>query len=235
MRWYKDPTGRFPERPHWDGDELDADCENLISTFLCQRHGTVQFPITTADLTVLLEQETSDLDTGADLTHEGPDVQGVTYFLPSGKPKVCISADIGYDGRRENRLRTTITHELGHVKLHAFLWAFNQLALTLAISKSDSPKCKRDAMLPLATYDWMEWQAGYASGAYLMPFTYLRDFVRSFRDETGSLAVIGESSSEAADLIARVQQAFDVSADAARVRLLQKKYIVQGTPLASLL
>lgn len=234
MKWFKDPTGRFPQRPHWEGDELDLECEDLVNRFLSRRRGSVDFPIATAELTVLLEEETSDLDTGADLSHEGPDVQGVTYFLPNGKPRVMISGDLGYDDRRENRLRTTLTHELGHIKLHSFLWAFNQMPLTDAISKKDSPKCMRDAMLPLGTTDWMEWQAGYASGAYLMPLTRLRALVRAFREETGSLAVLTESSAGAMELMRRVQQTFQVSADAARVRLLQKKYIVQGTTAASL-
>jgi hypothetical protein len=79
----------------------------------------------------------------------------------------------------------------------------------------------------------MEWQAGYASGAYLMPISPLRALIQGYRDETGSLAVITEDSLPAAELIARVQEGFAVSADAARVRLLQKKYIVRGTTAAS--
>jgi hypothetical protein len=233
MRWQKDLTGRFPQRPHWDDDELDHECENLINDFFRGRYGRVTFPISTEALTVLIEQHVADLDTGADLSDEGPDVEGVTYFMPSGKPRVKIRSDIAYDDRRENRLRTTLTHELGHVKLHAFLWVFNQLELTREKSKSDSPKCKRDNLLTSGTLDWMEWQAGYASGAYLMPITPLRALIHGYRDETGSLAVITEDSLPAAELIARVQEAFAVSADAARVRLLQKKYIVRGTTAAS--
>ncbi len=61
--------------------------------------------------------------------------------------------------RRGEQLRTT----LAHVLLHARLWAQNRVA-------SGPHRCLRQTLLPRSTtMDWMEWQAGYVSGALLMP------------------------------------------------------------------
>ncbi len=53
-------------------------------------------------------------------------MEGVTDFCPGEKPTVRIAHQLSEEPRRENRLRTTLTHEYGHVKFHAFLWAVQQ-------------------------------------------------------------------------------------------------------------
>ncbi len=75
--------------------------------------------------------------------------------------------------------------------------------------------------------DWMEWQAGYACGALLMPAGPLRNLVQEFSRERKILRELAAASSDGAAVIARVAERFDVSEDAARVRLLKTKYIVQ--------
>ena len=125
MKWLKDSTGRFPERPYYDAGELDDLSEELIINFLHDRYGCVSFPVSTEDLTVLIESETSDLDQYADLTLEGDDVEGVTLFFPDRKPVIKIAEGLAATGYREHRLRTTLTHEFVHVKMHSSLWRFN--------------------------------------------------------------------------------------------------------------
>jgi hypothetical protein len=122
MRWVKDQTGRFSLRPHYLPEELDSECEKFITDFLVQRHRTIEYPITTDDLTVLVETLTDDLDLYADLLNEDGDVEGVTDFFPGRRPKVMISKRLALDPRTSNRLRTTLTHELGHVKFHTFMF-----------------------------------------------------------------------------------------------------------------
>ena len=68
MKRIIDKTGRFPYRPYYDEGELDAECEQLISSFLRFRHGKVQFPISTDDLQVMIERDVEDLDFGTDLS-----------------------------------------------------------------------------------------------------------------------------------------------------------------------
>ncbi len=233
VKWVKDLTGRLPSRPHYLPEELDAECEGAITKFLRSRHGEVRYPVSTNDLHVVLEQETDDLDPYADLSDEGPDVEGVTDFNPGRKPRVRIARQLSEDPRRENRLRTTLTHELGHVKLHSFLWAL-QPSLDDSVFRSASPRCRREAILTAGPTDWMEWQAGYASGAFLMPISALRDLVAELRSETSDLAPIALGTDVAEELIVRVQGVFSVSAEAARVRLLKCGYIVEASPNASL-
>ena len=62
MRWVRDNTGRFRQRPHYQSDELEQVCEDAITGFLRERHGKAAFPVGTADLTVLIEQAVDDLD-----------------------------------------------------------------------------------------------------------------------------------------------------------------------------
>lgn len=233
MKWVKDKTGRFPERPFYDEEELDYECESLVASFLSGRYGGVTFPISTNDLTILVERETSQLDLFADLSGEGVDVEGVTDFLPDKKPRVRISQEFQADARRDNRLRTTLTHELGHVKFHAFLWPQGQGSLFPVAVHQNSPRCKREKILHADSVDWLEWQAGYASGAYLIPITPLQAIVRATLSR-GRLSAVTAISPEGRHLIKEVQKAFQVSGEAAEVRLSQRRFITGYTPTRSM-
>src|SRR5207245_1361176 len=111
----------FRQRPFYPEDDLERICEDAITTFLTERHGAVQFPLSTSDLTVLLEQHVADLDNGCDLP-EGQD--GYTDFFPHKLPEVRISRRL-QQPYLENRLRTTLTHEYGHVLLQGFLFGLD--------------------------------------------------------------------------------------------------------------
>jgi hypothetical protein len=123
MRWVPDSTGRFGVRPQYTGAELDAECERNVDGFLTVRYGKVNFPISTDDLTIMLEQATFDFDLYADLRSLGADVEGVTEFSSDRLPCVRISKELSLDCRSQRRLRTTLAHEYAHVKLHSFLWS----------------------------------------------------------------------------------------------------------------
>ena len=72
----------------------------------------------------------------------------------------------------------------------------------------------------------MEWQAGFACGAYLMPATQLEQLMLTeFAEWKASHSRLLASSAEASRLIEAVVQRFQVSWDAARVRLLQQGMI----------
>jgi hypothetical protein len=38
MIWKTDYTGRFPRRPHWELDELERRCEEIVVPFLKARY-----------------------------------------------------------------------------------------------------------------------------------------------------------------------------------------------------
>src|ERR1700681_3122034 len=53
--------------------------------------------------------------------HRNTQVEGITDFFPGKRPKVRIARHLVEDERMANRLRTTLTHELGQLKFHAFM------------------------------------------------------------------------------------------------------------------
>lgn len=224
----KDRTGRFAERPHFSEAELDAECEQIITDFLRGLHGTVKYPVTTDDLTKLIEAHTADLDLYADLSGLGEDVEGLTEFTPGEKPRVRISRLLSDDARRGNRFRTTLTHEFGHVHFHNYLWdsAAQQSSLFAPGQHSRQPMtCKRETIVGANKTDWMEWQAGYACGAILMPITAVKRLVADFFQKQGIFAAITADSVHGRTLIQSIGEAFHVSEEAASVRLSKLNFL----------
>jgi IrrE N-terminal-like domain len=204
MKLLPDPKQRFEKRPHYEPWELDAECEGIVEEFLRSLYGEVQFPILTDDLTRLIERYTDDFDSSADLSHLGENVEGVTDFYFNAKPRVRIA---GHLWNRENRLRTTLAHEFGHVKFHNYLYQVEPSLELFESAIGGVPlRCKREDIHGHQV-DWMEWQAGYVSGAILMPESAVRATAKEVKSgDIGALlgAVIGR---------------FQVSEDAARVRV----------------
>lgn len=122
MKWIPDTTARFRWRPYYEQEELDNECERIVTQFLRLRQGEARFPLSDDDLEVMIEKDTSDLDLYADLSREGRDVEGMTEFFADKKPVVKISRQLSLDPGKRGRLRITLAHEYGHVKLHSFLW-----------------------------------------------------------------------------------------------------------------
>jgi hypothetical protein len=225
-----DRTGRFPERPHYRPEELDRECERIVSDFLKDLHDRVAYPVDTDDLVKLLERDAGDLDGYADLSDLGDDVEGVTEFYPGRKPTVRISADLANDDRRENRLRTTLTHEYGHVHFHAYLWDLragsgDDMVEPSGTGRGDPSRCKRDTMLEAGQADWMEWQAGYVCGAMLMPISPVKRIVGAYQERYNLFGPVAPESEHGRALIGRLVEAFQVSDDAARVRLLKLNHL----------
>ena len=189
MRWTCDTSGRFRQRPYYTDSELEQICEDAICGFLRERHGKAVFPVSTADLTVLIEQHVDDLDSYSDL-EDG--IDGFLFAMEEELKKL-------FDGEQKETRNT----------------------------------CHRDHIHGGAT-DWMEWQAGFACGALLMPQTELSRAVKAFRDaEQMPYADIGVKTESGKRLISKVMDVFQVSEDAARVRLEQRKAIVRN-PVAGL-
>ena len=101
-----------------------------------------------------------------------------------------------------------MAHELFHARFHRMLWELHWLG------KSKRLGCQESHITLAGKADWYEWQAAYGSGAILMPRSALLGVV-------GSPVVIPEVSAEGQTLIARISTGFQVSRDAARVRLTQ--------------
>lgn len=232
MKWVKDTTGRFPERPHYELEELDLECEQVIEAFLRNRYGKVQYPISTDDLLLMLEKETDSVDPYADFGDE--DVWGETKFLAGKRPRVRLSSSLSQDERYQNPFRTTITHEYAHVRFHGFLFELKSTEVGLFARDGSEPipgqpsVCRRSQIQSLMDYDWMEWQAGYSSGALLMPKSAVRDLICEVRARWGFVTEAIQVGTLPADVcIAATTESFKVSEDAARVRLVKLGYIVR--------
>ncbi|MDD5189966.1 MAG: hypothetical protein PHE50_02860 [Dehalococcoidales bacterium] len=269
MKWVNDTTGRFVWRPFYTQEELDNECEQIVSGFLMHKYGVVRFPITTDDLTIMVERDTSDLDLFADLTLDGEDIEGSTDFYPHKKPVVKISQQLSVEDSRYLRLRTTLAHEYGHVRFHTFLWEMNSTPKTVtnimkkltverkAMSRlrqklnpdqSKPPtldddhneifspftsrrtfRCTRGLILQAPVSDWMEWQASYICGAILMPLTAVRKLVKNYENKQRGVQGLPGDTDLPHELAAQVAHAFDVSDDAARLRLIKIGYLQPAT------
>jgi hypothetical protein len=113
MRWIKDRSGRFGRRPFYSNEDMESECEGVVSDFLVEARGKVIYPLSTDDLTLIIERY-AELDVYADLASEGDNVEGVTSFKSGRRPAVRIDERLSTDERRANRLRTTLAHEFGH-------------------------------------------------------------------------------------------------------------------------
>ena len=214
MKLIPDHTGRFPERPHYEIEELEDECERIITSFLERRYGQIVIPVPTDALKVLIEGEAAKL-LRADLSHEGEEVHGITEFFPGCKPWVSIARELSAQPWRAHRERTTLAHEYGHVHWHTPLY-------DRYCRPGERHKCARGQLLPrLGQRDWMEWQAGYISGALLMPRSRVKLQVEAFRREHAVRLPLQAGSVDGQILIGRVSELFDVSREAAEVRLLQ--------------
>jgi Zn-dependent peptidase ImmA (M78 family) len=223
MKSVRDTMHGFQERPHYEPSELDAMFERAVTAFLKTKYGIADFPIRTDDIATLIEQDVSDLDQYADLTPYGAGVEGMTEFVRGAKPVVRISETVH---KAENRLRTTLTHEYGHVVLHAYLFAMAERQLKLASNqKANAIYCYRDNMLTSKKTDWMEWQAGYACGAILMPKSYVTKLVAGIQERLGIYGPVTADSNNGRALISATVDSFQVSREAAQVRLKVLRFI----------
>jgi hypothetical protein len=236
VTYVRDQTGRFQQRPHYKPEELDRECESIVTSFLKDLHGEVRYPVETEDLKTLIERDAEDLDIYADLSIYGAEVEGVTEFRRGRKPAVKIASLLTEDERRENRLRTTLTHEYGHVRFHGYLFEVEPPPPDLLRQQPNRDKiiCKRDSMIDAAQTDWMEWQAGYVCGAMLMPKTAVLAVCRTFAEKHELYGAISLQTAHGAALIASVTAAFKVSDDAARVRLVKLGLVTEAAANRSL-
>jgi len=227
VKYYPDRKHGFGERPHYEARELDTMFEQLAVAFLRKKYGKVEFPFLTEDLKTFVEGHVADLDQYADLSVYGSGVEGLTEFVPGGKPKVAISNHLQ---KNENRQRTTLAHEFGHVHLHAYLFEMKgrQVDALPPNHKPNAIYCYRDTMLSAPAADWREWQASYASSALLMPASYVRKTVSPLHEKLGIFGAVRAESKEGQTLIEAVAAAYSVSRDAARVRLSVMNLL--GTP-----
>ena len=225
MRWIVDRTRRFQQRPYYAEHELDEQCQEIMAGFLKAKYGSAAYPITTDDLTVMIERDVAELDLYANLAGEGRGVEGVTELRHRKKPSVRIARYLSESPARENRLRSTLAHEYAHVVFHGFLWALEDGGRKPGPVRSHYRRCRRSRVVASPQTDWMEWQVGYAGGALLMPIAPLAAIVQAALDEWGIAKHVRQGDRRHSELVESVSQAFAVSKAAANVRLSKLCYV----------
>jgi hypothetical protein len=205
VRWVGDVTGRFAQRPHYTSDDLETIAADLRAELRTLRPPGER-ALSVDDLSVLLESRAGDVDLYASDLPAG--IDGVTEFIASQRPRVRIAESLSAQRRFAARLRTTLAHELGHIVLHDFLMWLE--------APTRMQQCGTRQIAPVN--DWMEWQANYLAGALLIPMARVKD-------ELGSPVGEWTRSSRGRALVQETQRAFEVSAPAASVRLLQLGYL----------
>ncbi len=221
MKMIPDRTGRFRQRPYWESSELDERGEQTITAFLRERYGFDRIPVPTEAFTLLIERDAADFDIATDLSDDTYETFGVTLFHRGGKPTVKIARELWEQRGRSNRLRMTLAHEYGHLMLHT--WLYDKYAI------ADGPqRCYWKDLLPTnRVVDWAEWQAGYVGGALLMPESFLRHAANAyFRSHSPGMSVSRETR-EASELAQRIALTFEVSPEAATVRLNQLGFLTK--------
>jgi len=226
MRNYRDPLGRPIRWLYLKTEVLDRRCEGIMREFMNRRSGGYRLPIPTDELIRLLEERAEKVDTYADLP-EG--IHGQTLLFYDRRPIVRIAESI-YQTRSDHRVRTTAGHEFGHVWLHAPLWREAGARLTTGSDRGNEGAvwtCYRDNIVNAPKTDWVEWQAGWVSGAILMPASALRAWAAECGEKFGAKPPFAMNSPAASALIRRVADECDVSILAAQVRLSKLRLIVE--------
>lgn len=201
---------------------IDGKIQSLLVEHLRhKRGGCDKMPASTDEITTLIERSVASLDLYADLSEFGPNIEGITLFSYGCKPTVLISKTLT-EASNDNRLRSTLGHEYGHVILHNPV--FQRLAharLGLEAYQVSIEGGFQRSRQP----DHYESQAWKAAGALLMPIGYLKEVVRVTRAQFETFSPISFDSDEGNQVVSAVATAFEVSVPFARVRLLKSKLL----------
>jgi hypothetical protein len=183
------------------------------------------------DIERLIQRLHVRMDQHADLE---PTVLGLTEFYTNEPPKIFINSDLtgAIDDDHtppgiRGRWRATIAHEASHVVMHRVLFEVNQEQDSLfQMQNQPEPqrlmRCLKKNVLYRGggTNDWREVQANMGMAALLMPqslFRQLADSVAERHRMAAESLTIGSRS--AATLAAEMAACFDVSRQAAGIRL----------------
>jgi IrrE N-terminal-like domain len=200
-------------------DYLEELCERTMVEFCTATYGQELVPVPTDVLTQLLQRDTSVLNLFAPLD---AGINGMTTMFGSERwPRVDIASELSRQWFRENRLRTTLAHEYAHVLLHAPLWRAQCMAERQTGEALIAQACRRDTVEDHLhrSGDRIEWQAGYISGALLMPKRRVDLLVARFLSTHACRAPLSAGSADAEELVELVSIGFRVSRHAARYRL----------------
>jgi hypothetical protein len=214
ISWMADKTRRFPKRPFFSLEGMDRHCERIVQLHNSGLYGQPVPGLRTDGLLRMLN-DYADLHMYADVSNYGEGVEAVTCFKSCAKPAVRVGKELFFDRSQINHLRFVLAHEFAHARFHSAAWRRRW------ITEEDVRRCSPNRMLTLdAGYDWFEWQANFLGASTLMPKSQVRCVVAAYFGGK-ELTRMPRDCRYAHDLTQRVAELFEVSYDAANIRLFQ--------------
>jgi hypothetical protein len=222
MRNYRGPEG--DERIWYD----ESDIEQIMEDELRRAGLLPSADAPAVDVEAFIEEHLrASLDQHAAL---GAKVLGLTEFRVGIAPAIRINADLtgsAMDGEWtppgvKGRWRMTLAHEASHIVLHRSLYELNpnQTAMFADPNGTAGPvllRCRKDGVAPYRpNRDWREVQANRGMAALLMPKAL---FLKAANRELGHFGDGGLDG-----MARRLAQQFEVSREAARIRLTTLGY-----------
>ncbi len=219
MKSYRGSDGS--RRLWFDPDEF----EWIVEDEFFKANFTLSLNAPSVNLERFIEQHLNcHLDQYADLS---PDLLGLTEFRPDAPPRIHVNGDLTAAFESEDSLstrgrwRATLAHEAAHVLLHRSLYEIDatQTSLDFELHNANGPiVClKREARFGSLTRDWREIQANMCMAALLMPRKIFRV---AMDDERRRLGVDASATKGGFALVAALAARFDVSHQAARIRVV---------------
>ncbi len=209
-----DPSAR---RPYF----TDADFERIAWDEL---HGQGLYPASPEPIRIerFIEKRFGLTPVFEDLP---PAVLGYTEFGPKGPTAVYVSRALSEDGSRtaERRITSTLAHETGHGLLHSHLFVLDpQKVFGLFGDHEDVTGsrilCREGGR---QGYDgrWWEFQANRAMACLMMPKDLVLVLISGLMVASGQLGTPVLEDSNRARAVAALSDSFDVSLQAAEIRL----------------
>jgi hypothetical protein len=148
----------------------------MAEAFIAKHHPTRAIPVPVED--IIETQLRIDIFPVAGLTKAlSSEDDGVVAYVNSSLDLITVDRDAWE--QHTARYRFSIAHELGHIVLHASVFAK---------LKADSIADWKEAMrsIPKQEYGWLEWQANCFAGLLLAPTQELRENLDSYLARAGA-------------------------------------------------
>jgi hypothetical protein len=231
MKVYRSPDG--VDRIWFAADEIEQIMEDELRK--AGLYPTAEVPAVSLEDLVELHLK-AHLDQHADL---GADVLGMTEFERGRSPKISINRDLSGAAAdlgdalsgKMGRWRATLAHEAAHVLLHRILYEFDDrqtelFSSEIKVAAKPLMRClKRGVAFRGGGSDWREVQANKGMAALLMPKAIFHEVTRRLISE-GGIGQLAQLDDEEASKVVRVlANHFQVSKQAARIRLSTLGYL----------
>lgn len=232
MQWYPGPEG--DQRIWYESDEIERIAEDELRR--ASLMPSISAPVT--DLERFIEGHlNAELDQYAALPD---DILGLTQFHAGRRPAISINSTLTESAEADapnpgavGRWRATMAHEATHILLHRYLFDPEMALLagaqagTTQVERAGLMRCLHRDVKPVNTQDWSQargrrdWreiQANRGMAALLMP---ARPFKRVALHQMTNLGLstVSTNTTSAETLTAAMAEIFNVSKQAATIRL----------------